>query len=268
MEDLYTLKNFPVYSGCVDSPQSEDITADMEWQISRDSGVIQLKTLLPLNVVYQAQHTTSAIGKLWGEHHKAFAEFIRRYNPASVFEIGGAHGILSTYFKDIDWAIVDHNPAPVEGCHAHFKTGAFEDDLDLPYYFDAVVHSHVFEHIYEPREFVKNLQKAMVAGRKMLFSVPHLASWLERKFTNCLNFEHTVYLIEPYIEYLLSHHGFRVVTKEYWGDGHSIFYAAVRDSAVKPVELPSGLYEANKQLYLGAQYHQMTSVKKLNTFTE
>lgn len=116
----------------------------------------------------------------------------------------------------------------------------------------------------EPAEFVKNLQEAMLNGRKMLFSVPHLAEWLKQKYTNCLNFEHTVYLIEPYIEYLLSHHGFQVVNKEYWDEGHSIFYAAVRDSTAQPVELPGGLYETNKKLYLDAHDYQTASVSRLN----
>jgi len=33
-------------------------------------------------------------------------------------------------------------------------------------------------------------------------------------------------------------------------DEHSIFYAAVRDYSVTPIELPHGLYNKNKQLYI------------------
>jgi hypothetical protein len=81
--------------------------------------------------------------------------------------------------------------------------------------------------------------------------------WLDRKYTNCINFEHTVFLTEPYVEYLLAKHGCRLLNKEHFRDGHSIFYATVRDPSVKPVALPPGLYETNKQLYLNyVRYHE------------
>ncbi len=47
-------------------------------------------------------------------------------------------------------------------------------------------------------------------------------------------------------------------------DGHSIFYAAVRDPSVRPSELPQYLYEKNKQLYMDyVRYHEEL-IKDLN----
>ena len=87
---------------------------------------------------------------------------------------------------------------------------------------------------------------------------------LKRKYTNCINFEHTVFITEPYIEYLLSKHGFKQVAKQYFKDDHSIFYAYVKDSNVKTIELPKGLYEHNKKLYLEyVDYHKQL-IKDLN----
>jgi hypothetical protein len=80
---------------------------------------------------------------------------------------------------------------------------------------------------------------------------------LKRKYTNCINFEHTVFITEPYIEYLLSKHGFRQIDKKYFQEDHSIFYAYVKDSKVQTIELPDGLYEHNKKLYLDyVDYHK------------
>ena len=79
---------------------------------------------------------------------------------------------------------------------------------------------------------------------------------LERKYTNCINFEHTVFLTEPYVEYLLANHGFKILAKEYFMDDHSIFYSCIRDISVAPIPLAQGLYEKNKQLYLNyIDYH-------------
>ena len=41
-------------------------------------------------------------------------------------------------------------------------------------------------------------------------------------------------------------------------DDHSIFYSAIRDPEVKPVLLPSDLYEKNKKLYMDyVDYHKL-----------
>ncbi len=31
LEDLYTFNNFPVFMGCVDQNESQDVLANMEW---------------------------------------------------------------------------------------------------------------------------------------------------------------------------------------------------------------------------------------------
>ncbi len=261
LEDLHTLASFPVFMGTVDHPQAQDLTAEQSWSISRPSGLVQLKKLLPLDVLYQSQTTTSAVGALWMTHHKAFAEFLHRYAPRQVLELGGAHGILAREYAeahgDIPWTILEPNPSPVEGCRAVFIKGFFDDSFTAPGEFDTLVHSHVFEHMYEPERFMRQLSGFLPMGKRMVFSVPNLWAWLGKKYTNCINFEHTVFLTEPYIEFLLARHGFKLLAKEYVMGDHSIFYAAERAPDVPAVDLPAGLYQANKQLFLDyVRYHE------------
>ena len=45
-ERLHTLSNFPVFMGCVDGPQSDDLLADSIWEIGASTGLIQLKKLI------------------------------------------------------------------------------------------------------------------------------------------------------------------------------------------------------------------------------
>ena len=267
IEDLHTVPNFPVFMGSVEHDQSEDLVADMTWSISRDSGLIYLKKLLPLDVLYQAQTTTSAIGATWMAHHKEFAAFIQKYQPNGVLELGGAHGILSveySKFKSIPWTILEPNPAPVEGCQAKFIKGYFDNNFSFSGEFDTVIHSHVFEHLYEPSEFMKHLGGFVNKGQYMIFSVPDLKSWLKRKYTNCINFEHTVFLTEPYVEYMLAQYGFRTVEKKFVMDGHSIFYAVVRDISVKPISLVSSLYKENKDIYEEFVDYHNDLIRELN----
>jgi 2-polyprenyl-3-methyl-5-hydroxy-6-metoxy-1,4-benzoquinol methylase len=220
---------------------------------------LQLKKLSPLEILYQAQHA-GAVGGIWMEHHLRFAHFLNKFKPTSVLELGGAHGILATRYselKDISWTILEPNPAPVIGCKAKFIKGFFDENFKHDESFDAVVHSHVFEHIYKPNDFMRYLAGFMADGKRLIFSIPNMQVMLERKYTNCINFEHTVFLTEVYVEYLLAKHGFRLDAKEYFMDDHSIFYSAVRDVTIDPTPLPDGLYEKNKKLYLDyINYHK------------
>ena len=87
---------------------------------------------------------------------------------------------------------------------------------------------------------------------------------LKRKYTNCLNFEHTVFITEPYVDYLLSKNGFKLLDKEYFKEDHSIFYSFVKDDNVDIIELPTGLYEHNKNLYLDYIDYHMKLINNLN----
>lgn len=253
LELLHTFHDFPVFMGCSTSPPGDDIVADMSFWISPSSGMIQLNPLLPLDVLYPEAHGAGCIGSLWAKHHQALADFIGRFNPSSVLEIGGAHGILATNYqktKLIPWTILEPNPTPIDGCKAQIIKGFFDENFKFPGEVDAIVHSHVFEHIYNPDLFVKHLSDFLSVGRKLIFSVPNMRVMLERNYTNCLNFEHTVYLTEVYVETLMAKHGFRVLEKEYFLDDHSIFYSMERDRDVKPIQMPSDLYRTNKRMYL------------------
>lgn len=104
---------------------------------------------------------------------------------------------------------------------------------------------------------MRHLASYMGSGKHLAFSLPNMQVMLERKYTNCINFEHTIFLTEPYVEFLLAKHGFQLLAKEYFLDDHSIFYGAVRDSSVTPISLPHGLYERNKRLYMDyVGYHE------------
>lgn len=267
IEHLHTFPAFPVFMGCTSAQRSADLLADMSFWISRGSGMIQLNPLLPLDVLYPEAHGAGLVGRLWSVHHRSLAEFIAKFSPASVLEIGGAHGILAENYQSIaaiPWTIIEPNPTPVEGCKARIIKGFFDDKFALPEEVDAVVHSHVFEHMYDPAKFVAHLAGFLGQGKKLIFSVPNMRVMVDRKYTNCLNFEHTIFLTEEYIEHLLAQHGFRVVEREYFLDDHSIFYAAVRDDKTTASALPPSLYETNRNAYLSYVEEHLQLVRTIN----
>ena len=189
-------------------------------------------------------------------------------NSKSSFGNWGAHGILSREYSktcQIEWTILEPNPVPVKNVNAVFIKGFFDKNFSFfDGKIDTIVHSHVLEHIYNPNDFIMHISHFLKEGQKLLFSIPNMEEMLKRKYTNCINFEHTIFLTEPYIDYLFSYHGFRQVDKEYFQQDHSIFYAFEKDSSVETIDLPKELYEHNKKLFFDYTRYLTTLIKELN----
>jgi len=269
LEHLHTFTKFPVFMGCVEHNADQDLLVDSIWEIGRETGVIQLKQLIPLHILYEHSHGSGDVGKVWQEHHNAFAKFIARYEPKSVLEIGGGHGRLAQIYEEhasIPWSILEPNPTPVAGSKAKWIKGFFDDKFIPQEEISCLVHSHVLEHIYDPVSFMSRLRDVMTDGDMLIFTVPNMIAMLERNYTNCLNFEHTYFATESIIDYLLKKFGFEIKEKELFKDDHSIFYAAEKKKmAGVQVELVSE-YVKNKNLFLNFVNSQYDIVNHYNEF--
>jgi len=268
LEELHTFKNFPVFIGCTDKDLSDDILEDMEIMICKDSGMIQLKTLLPMELVYQAYHS-EAVGGIWKKHHIEFCKFCHKYNIYDVLEIGGSNGFIADYYKgnysDVEWTIIDPTPSYIGEKNINIIKGFFNDDFKMNNV-GSVVHSHTLEHLYDVHEGLRNISRIMNEGSLHIFTVPDLYKYLYNKYTNNINFEHTFFLTEYYIDYLLSVYGFKIIEKKYFFD-HSIFYSTVKSIDQKNIDLINQ-YEKNKSLYLSFINHYKKEVKRLNRIIE
>ena len=102
LENIFKLDKFPVFMGCMDDMNSKnDLYQDFVIDISKSSGIVQVRNLIELEVLYDSDHSSGTVGKIWHDHHRAFARFIEtKTKPSKVFEIGGLHGILSKYYSD------------------------------------------------------------------------------------------------------------------------------------------------------------------------
>lgn len=250
LEHLYTFHNFPAFMGCTNQPFENDILADLRFCVSRSSGMIQLNPILPAEIIYQSTHNSGAVGKVWEQHHREFAKFIKDQSPSAALEVGGGHGLLASYYQEnIPWTIFEPNPTPVGNCPATFVKEFFTETTDINLYnFDTIIHSHVFEHVFNPDKFIRLIANSLKQGQRMIFSIPNMKKMMEQRYSNFLNFEHTFLLSEEYVEYLLSKHGFKLVAQHYYTD-HSIFYAWERIADKGDVLLPEGLYKKYKKLF-------------------
>jgi hypothetical protein len=76
---------------------------------------------------------------------------------------------------------------------------------------------------------------------------------INRKYVNCINFEHTFLLTEIYIDYFLKIMGFEILEKEFFKNDHSVFYAARKiqnfDLNSSQKEDLSRQYDLNKKVF-------------------
>ena len=100
LRSLFTIENFPIMFSCTDQDPSLDIRADMAWGIGEKNGLVQLLKLIPMEDLYKDSHNPGTVGKIWEEHHKKFADFIKVYAFSNVLEVGGAAGTLVERFTN------------------------------------------------------------------------------------------------------------------------------------------------------------------------
>jgi hypothetical protein len=264
---LHTFKNFPIQMGCTDAPTDQDRFADMSWWIYPQTGSIQLDPLLPLEVLYNLPHN-EAFGGIWQEHHRAFSEFVVRYCGASVLELGGANGLLAgnalANKPGLRWTLLEANPAlpPELASRICVIRDFVREQTSLAGDWDTIVHSHFFEHSYFPQGFLQQVNRGLAVGGAHVFSMPNMAALLERGYSNCLNFEHTCFLEEGFVDWMLETNGFEIVEKVYFRD-HSIFFSTKRKSLATHAKCPNH-YEQNKKLFIEFVTNNQNTVRQIN----
>jgi SAM-dependent methyltransferase len=264
LEIIHKFENFPVFFGCTDLSKENDLVADMIWGIDSKCGAIQLTKLVPLEILYQEQHVDGT-GATWNKYYEDFAKFIHYQNPNNVLEIGGGSGQLAQNVTKINprikWTVIEPNPIIKETNQIKVIAGFFDSSLKVEEKIDTIVLSQVLEHIYNPRKFILDIFNFLPINGKVIIAYPQITSWLSKKYTNALNFEHTI-LIDDFIEYLFIENGFAVSDKNMYKD-HSTFFFIEKKEKKLSTSIPNK-YKEYKSLFLNfISYHEKL-VKELN----
>ena len=255
LEPLFKLENFPVFFGCVNTPIEEDLFADMHWSIDTETGIVQLTKLIPPEILYKEQHV-DGIGKTWQDYYDYFSQYIVNQNPKSILEIGGGSGqIAERVLKlnmNVKWLIVEPNPTFKENERIKIISSFFNQELSMSNVakenIDTIVFSQVWEHSYDPIQFMDDIDIFLKIGDKLIFAYPDLELWLTRKYTNALNFEHTMLLTEKHIDALLTHYNFEVLDKTYYEE-HSFLYTLKKHAGPIIKEPIPNLYTKYKGIF-------------------
>lgn len=268
LETIFTFENFPVLMTCTNQDKSLDVKANLEFAISKSSGMIQGLNLVNLDFLYGEAHVSGVLGNIWKNHHKSFAEFIFKYDRKNIIEIGGQHGILYSSYKEItnnfQWTMIDPDPSNDIDKEVNVIKGFFDEKTIIDPEVDCIVHSHFFEHLYEPNSFLKQIAQVL-DGKMMIFSTPNLDQWFKKNYSQTLTFEHTYLFNEYYIKKLLSQNKLEIVDCQYYCNEHSIFYAVKYNPDMRMIE-DKDYYNENKKYFFNFVQHKKNIINNINDF--
>lgn len=98
----------------------------------------------------------------------------------------------------------------------------------------------------------------------MIFAFPDLKWFLEHKYTNAINFEHTTFVTDYFTDYLLRKAGFRIIDKTSYKN-YDFFYTVEKIASVDESVVLESQYVEYKQIFVDfVDYHQDLA-RKLNS---
>tara|TARA_B110000008_G_C16977334_1_gene566433 strand:+ start:2145 stop:4103 length:1959 start_codon:yes stop_codon:yes gene_type:complete len=272
MEYLYKLKDFPVSLSCVDPDLKHNKKLDMIFEICKKTGIIQIKNAPSLQDIYISPHNSS-YGNVWHNLFDKFAIILKKYikNDTNLLEIGGGALLLASKLLMNDdkikkYTVYEKN---IMLNHSQDKRINIIDEYFLKNTivnekYDFYIHSHVLEHVWNPREFIESIGNNMSTNSYHCFIVPHLKETFSKKYTNALDFEHNFFIIEDYINVILHNNNFEIIEKEFYLD-HSIIYITkkIENNNLILKTFPN-LYEENKKIALDFYNYHIDLIEKLN----
>ena len=269
--NLFKFKNFPIYMGVVDRNHKVELK-NLCFKINKITGSVQIHPRVSLKKLYFKPHGSGTIGKIWHNHHINFFKFLLNKFKGKIVEIGGGHNSVSESISHLNvnnqYNLISFDPNGKKSfnknhiCIKNF----FSRKLIKKNYREVnlVIHSHLFEHIYDPNKFLKDIYYSLSEGGYHIFSVPNLKLMIKKGFANAMNFEHPYFLEEEMIDFLLKKNGFQILEKKKYLN-HSIFYKTKK--IVKKNKLLKNKYnnfKKNKKIFINFYKRINQDVKKIN----
>ena len=218
---------------------------------------IQYMKLVEPSILYKDSHNETYHTPTWSQHHSIFYHFFKDFlcTVTSCIEIGGAQCILFDRVKNeyplLNYHILDIIEQPLTS-HT-IKIGNCEDYLFTE---ECAILSHVFEHLHNPKTFLKNIQRSSI--QYVILSIPNLEYLLEHDNLNLIHIEHTFYYNRSHIEYLFNEISFSCIKYEPF-QYHSSFFIFKRTEI--PITPPT--FICNDKLI---EYY-LNRERKLNTIS-
>jgi 2-polyprenyl-3-methyl-5-hydroxy-6-metoxy-1,4-benzoquinol methylase len=230
----------PIQLSCVNDPAVVQEKSTSSYSQCQNCNTIQLDELIDLSVLYSNSHNLNSLGNIWENYFSLFIEKIENLvNDKIVLEIGCPSGKIAMNLKNYKkWYIVEPNKNSIVNFNEKIKfiQTFFDENFSLQDKPDFIVHSHLFEHIYEPNKFLSKCYDILNDDGEMFFGVPNMQTFIDTNICPFIGifFEHTVFLNKENITHLLKVNNFDIVEIIDY-ENHSTLYHCKKIS--QPVDL-------------------------------
>jgi len=225
LKHFYNRENFPI-KFCV-CDKFSNVRKNLSFSICEKCNIIQLDKLIKLDELYDSGHNYGIIGNTW----KRFFSFLNNIIDkdiinSNILEIGCPSGKIALSNKGFNnWYIVDPNVKKIDHKDVYPIYTFFDDKFKIDKQIDFIIHSHLFEHIYNPQEFLKNCYNILNDNGKMTFAVPNMEYILEHNvapFAGVM-FEHNIFYSKKTIVDMLEKLNFEILNI-FDFENHSIIF--------------------------------------------
>ncbi len=237
IKHFYVVENVPIQSTC--SPNPIITSSTLSFAQCPKCNTIQLDELIPLDILYAESHNITSVGNVWKKYFELFTERLQPLiENKNVLEIGCPSGKIALKMNNFqNYFIVDPNKnenIDFQQKNITFIQSFFDEKFKTDKKIDVIVHSHLFEHIYNPHLFLRTCSNILPENGEMFFGVPNMSNLLESNTWPFIGicFEHTIFLNEENISFLLKTHDFTIIDIIYY-EKHSVLYHCKKISSKK-----------------------------------
>jgi hypothetical protein len=259
---IHTLKQYPLSFG---SHEGTDEFGDLHFVGCTSCGCVQLQNLIDAETLYKYSHNNTFNTPTWKDHHDQFKTFILEdLSGSALVEFGGYSGTLAERIlkerPDHQYTIVDLCNTDPKIPGISFQSGNCETYRCSG---DCVILSHVFEHLYNPLKFIKNMNENCVES--IYISIPNMNILLVRKNISFLHIEHTYYIDHPFIVSMFQRNGYYLQRSTAFRD-HSLFFHFRRGSSDPIVYQNPGLIDRFRNYFIEREQSLKSIIMDRPTF--
>lgn len=214
------LKNFPIK--CILEKNEQLYKWNMKLGSCEICGSVQQMNLLDPDILYRGYSYNNQHSIIWKDHHEMLSKFIINNitKDKPIIEIGSSFvSLVDKLINDFkDYTIFDYSLDTIKNKLPYLKY--IEGNCET-YMFPSksvLVMSHVFEHLYNPKQFLENCETNNVED--IIISIPNMNNNNLITITR----EHTYTYNSADIEYLFNTYGYYLKKMNIQGDNFSIFY--------------------------------------------
>ena len=232
---IYIYNDVATFNMATDTLFNENERKELNFVGCTNCGCVQLHNLYNPSYIYNKTMVVYK-GSKFSKHDNLLNEFIIKNNNWSkdILEIGGSFGVLAKliiekykqYNSNVNYKILEFD---IEKYPTNENIKYISGNCENFNYMntDTIIMSHVFEHLYKPRDFVKKISESDV--RNVFISIPDMENLINKNNDiNNLNIYHTYYIDTNFIKYIFNCYGYEL--KDIYNfENNSVFYYFVKN---------------------------------------